>query len=100
MKDKPDSEKSEKELLIEVRDANHKTCDLLSAQLADEDRDKFYDKWQFWFAFITVSFLVVFIVSNLYSMNSVYAPPAISNFLNHIAGNHINITSNGSIIRY
>jgi L-asparagine transporter-like permease len=100
MKDKPDSEKSEKELLIEVRDAVHRNSELITTELKNIGRDQFYNRWEFWFALISVIFIGVFVYSNFYRMNSVYAPPWLSNFLNHVAGNHLNITSNGSIIRY
>jgi hypothetical protein len=52
-------------------------------RLADEPVEKFWQKWEFYYETIQVIALVGIFYTNAYSMNHVFVPNALANFLNY-----------------
>jgi len=66
---------------------HHEKCDqFFECKLEDEPKERIWNRWEFYAAFIGLLLSALFVFSNFYSMNAVYCPHALANFLNWMAG--------------
>lgn len=71
---------------MEGKDQYDEIIGYLKILCKGKGKESFYEKWEFWFAAASFITLWLFLFTNAYSMNSVYCPHDLANFLNWLGG--------------
>ncbi len=69
---------------MSVEEKLDNVIELLENQTKDDDKDSWYQRWEFWIAILGIGIWAINTYCGLYSMNGAIVPHQISAFINSL----------------